>query len=253
MTWKNAAGITITALALAASTGDARANLVVNGGFEQTTNGVGQLVFATNAIGWTSPDYSFPNTGYNFIFAFPSADTTGSPGYHGNVALYGPGNGFNNGLMPSPNHGNFIGADGDTRYNGRIEQTINGLTPGGTYALSFDWAGAQMAGAGGMPNEMWQVSLGSQTFTTPNMPLPYPGGFTGWTLQTFYFTPTSASEVLSFLATEGGPFGGPPFLLLDGVTLDAVPEPSTVVLAGAGLLGLGVVRRLRKRSGSASA
>ena len=31
--------------------------------------------------------------------------------------------------------------------------------------------------------------------------------------QTFYYTATSSSEVLSFLASEGGPFGGPPFPL----------------------------------------
>jgi hypothetical protein len=51
--------------------------------------------------------------------------------------------------------------------------------------------------------------------------------------QTFNYTATSSSEVLSFLAV--GNVQLPPFLLLDGVTL--TPEPGYWV-PGVGLLGL---------------
>src|ERR1700679_70029 len=79
------------ALGLAMFTASAsRANLVTNGGFESTTNGNGQLGYNTNAIGWTA-------TGYTFIFAPGTADTTGAPGSIGTDYLWGPGNGSANG------------------------------------------------------------------------------------------------------------------------------------------------------------
>jgi hypothetical protein len=69
--------------------------------------------------------------------------------------------------------------------------------------------------------------------------------------QTFTYTATSSSEVLSFLATEGSPFGGPPLVLLDGVTLTPTPEPSTLLLMSlmcVGLVSVGAFRRLRQQA-----
>ncbi len=273
MIQKHVGVITVCALSLALCSSDgARANLVINGSFEDTSNvtpppypgnipgtlgvgGIGGLGYNTVATGWTSPETSYTNqTGYNFIFSPATASSTGSNGYNGGLALWGPGNGFNNGLTASPDGGQFVGADGDTRYNGRIQQTITGLTVGGYYQVGFWWALAQEAGNGGTPTAQWQVSLGSDTQSTPNVNLPSVGGFVPWMYQTLNFTATSTSEVLSFLATEGGPFGGPPFLLLDGVSLNAVPEPSSLLTAGVGisLFGIGAARRLRGRSGSAA-
>jgi hypothetical protein len=163
------ASLSVTAVLLAVSlmTGDVAhaTNLIVNGGFETTANippptypmgppvpgsgGIGQIDYNTTVTGWSNPDLSFPNTGYNFIFNPATASTTGSNGYHGGIGLYGPGDGFNNGLSASPDGGHFVGADGDTRFHGRIQQTVNGLTPGDTYQLGFYWALAQQAGAGG--------------------------------------------------------------------------------------------------------
>jgi hypothetical protein len=64
------------------------------------------------------------------------------------------------------------------------------------------------------------------------------------------FTATSSSEVLSFLATEGGPFGGQPIILLDGVSMN-VPEPTSIGLLAIGLLamlaGPMVLRRKSRR------
>ena len=95
----------------------------------------------------------------------------------------------------------------------------------------------------------WAVSLGGQTQKTMVVDVPS-HGFVPWMHQDFTFTANNGSEVLSFLA-EGGPPGVPPFVLLDGVTLNAVPEPQTLTLMASGLLGVvGFVRRYhtRKRS-----
>jgi hypothetical protein len=231
-TLRQAAVAGLSALAWSTLTISARADLVTNGGFETTTNGPGEFDTSfTQAPGWTS-------SGYNFIFAPGAADTTGSytPQYNGNLLLWGPNLGSNNGLpATSPAGGNYVAADGAFEV-GAISQTINGLTVGDSYTLSFWWAGAQQDGFTGPNTEQWDVSLGSQTqFTAVVDNASH--GFTGWHYQTFTYTATSASEVLSFLAL-GTPNGEPPFSLLDGVSLDptAVPEPGSMALM-LGILG----------------
>ena len=88
--------ISAVAMGLAlTSAAHAGTNLVTNGGFEDLTTGVGQLGFNTNATGWT---VNAPGGGYDFVYAPNSADTVGSPGVFGNVLIWGPGNGSNNGL-----------------------------------------------------------------------------------------------------------------------------------------------------------
>jgi len=213
----------------------ARASLVSNGGFEVTTSGNGQLGYNTNAVGWTT-------TSYSFLYAPGTADTTGAVGSLGTAFLWGPGDGSPNGLTVSPNGGNFVAADGD--YNpGPISQTINGLTPGNPYIVSFYWAGAEADPLNSPTTEQWQVSLGAQTQVTPIINNASEG-FTGWMFQSMTFTATGSSEVLSFLAA-GTPSGEPPFALLDGVSMNDVPEPSGTLLAGI-VLGGAAFGRLRR-------
>ena len=214
------------------------ANLVVNGGFEATTHGKGQLGFNTDATGWTNVK------GYTFLYTPGSVDSSGAIGEFGNVSMWGTNNGGANAFPNSPTGGNFIAFDGAFQVT-PLQQTIVGLVVGQKYDLGFDWGAAQQFGFTGATTDQWQVSLGNETHSTAVVS-NVSHGFSGWVHQTFTFTAASASEVLSFLAV-GTPNGVPPFALLDGVTLAAaVPEPSSWALMLGGFAVVGFIARRRR-------
>jgi hypothetical protein len=222
-------------------------NLVTNGSFETLSGGIGQIGYnGTNLTGWTNGSVG-GTLGYNFVYSAGSADTTGANGDSGNVKLWGPNDGSANGFTgASPDGGNFIAADGAYQV-APISQTVSGLTSGNQYTVSFWWAGAQQSGFSGTTTEQWLVSLGAQQLAT-SVVTDANHGFTGWMYTSLTFTATGSSEVLSFLAA-GTPSGEPPFSLLDGVTMvQAVPEPGSVTLLAAGLIGLAYLVRRRQLS-----
>lgn len=133
--------------------------------------------------------------------------------------------------------------DGDDFGPSEISQTVTGLTAGESTTVSFYFAGAQQYGYTGATTEQLEVSLGGQSQLTPVLD-NVSEGFTGWNLYTMTFTPTSSSEVLSFLAI-GTPSGVPPMSLLADVSVSSVPEPSSLALLGTGLAGLGSLMRRR--------
>lgn len=137
---------------------------------------------------------------------------------------------------------------------GALEQTISGLTAGHQYTVSFYWAGGQQYGFNGPTTDQLQVSLGGETLSTSVVDVAS-HGFSGWMQESMTFTADATSDVLSFFAV-GTPQGVPPFALLDGVSLVATtaPEPSTVAMLLSGLVGIGgLVLLRRKSSGKTSA
>ena len=234
-------------LALSALTafGAAQASeLIQNGDFE-TTTAYGQMnqTFGSpggniNPVvaGWTT-------NGYNFVVNNSNIDSSGVYGTDGRLQLWGPNNGAANGLADSPVGGNYLAADGAYEV-GAINQTVNGLKAGQQYQLTFYWAGAQQQSFTGVTTEQWNVSLGDESHSTAVLTNAN-HGFTGWQKEVFTFTAKQGSEVLSFLAA-GTPSGEPPFSLLDGVSMQAVPEPSAWAMLAAGLALVGLAMRRRK-------
>lgn len=218
-------------------------NLVQNDGFESVTGGAsGQIDYN----GFSVTDWA--TTGYNFLYTPGSADTTGALGQDGYVAFWGPGNptpDLNGMPATSPDGGNFVALDSYVAPTSGLSvaaltQTINGLTTGQTYDLSFYWAGVQQYGYNGPTTDTLSVSLGSQTDVTGTIDVAS-HGFSPWTETTLAFTATATSEVLSFLASGTPPVTDPPFVFLDGVSLqqDSAPDTaSTAMLFGCTAAGL---------------
>jgi hypothetical protein len=241
-------------------------NLVTNGGFE-TNFGAGEFNQTlpgspggqnasqpgTTANAWTviGTNSSFPN-GYGFIFNNANSFTTTDPGvgsfseYAAPVGLWG------NSADASPEGNYFYGVD-STFHPSALTQQINGLVDGNTYTLTFDYAAAQQFNYSGNTIDDWVVTLGGQTIATTNIDLSS-HGFSGWLTETVTFTYEGTGGLLSFVNNgqggcdanfqncapiDPGASGGPPFSLLDGVSLTGgAPEPSTWAMMFIGFAGL---------------
>ncbi len=229
------------------------ANSFQNGGFENLTNGTGQLDYPgfTHATGWQVSGGD--GNGYIFAFAPGSGDTSGSVGQYGGLSMWGTNNGGNS-VLPatSPSGGNFLAMDGAYKVQS-LDQVITGLTIGKTYSVGFDYGFAQQAGFDGPTEQNVSVSFAGVTHNAEATNYSLGShNFSGWFHTSVDFVATSATDTLSFLAYGDKPV--PPFALLDGVTFtpDTVPEPATwaMLLTGFGAVGFAARRR---RSGVVAA
>ena len=229
-------GLACAVTLLLASAGAHATELIQNGDFSSNA-GLGQLGFNTSATDWSNPFNQ-----YNFLFSSSNPGGTVN-GQFGGLSLINP--------TAPPVGANFVGLDADFQ-TGPLQQTINGLTIGDSYDLTFYWARSQQTGFSGDTHQGLQVSLGSQTDDTGLILLPSQT-FSGWTQESMNFTATSNSEVLSILA-YGSP-QVPPFTLVTDFSMQGknspVPEPETLPLLLTGLVvGAGLLKYRSSMRGS---
>ncbi|CAB1275297.1 PEP-CTERM sorting domain-containing protein [Candidatus Nitrosacidococcus tergens] len=230
------------------------ANLITNGDFSTVTGGITDPTqFGTaSGNGYTASNFITDwtgNDGYEIWYPSTSA-ATGTEAH----SQWGQGSSANTGkemlwavTTPPSGSGSFVGLDGEqtSGVQSSISQTIGDLTIGQQYTLTFDWGAAQMQSRTGDTTEHLAVTFGSDTQDTNTIDNPS-GHFTGWQSGTMTFTATAASQTLTFLSV-GTPTGLPPMALLTNVSMvpNTVPEPSVMMLFGAGLLGLTFFTRRR--------
>ena len=130
----------------------------------------------------------------------------------------------------------------DNAHTENLSQLV-ALTGGVTYNLSFALFGTQ-SGA----NNQFNFSLLSSLDTTPpfsalNTNLDVPVG--GWQVYSYLFTPTANGSYTLTFAFDAG-LQPAKDLLLDNVSIAAVPEPSTWAMLILGFAGIGFMAYRRK-------
>lgn len=214
--------IILVAAALLVLTGTARANQIVNGGFQNSTNGYSEYL---PPEGWTNIG---PSDGVIADSVF------GTPSYNGFTYYFDTGG---------------YGDAGPASGTG-IEQTV-ATTPGQGYVLTFGLSNENYTGWG--PEQMTLLLNGSSVDVYP---VAYDSSFGGfqlpWTTETFDFTATGSSTTIAFTVTGTDLGGQDP--LIAGVDLETAnstsptPEPGTLITLGTGLLALAGQRFRRSKS-----
>ena len=192
--------LALTVIAAFALVGQAKADLVVDGGFEVPSSGASVQTFNAGTT-----------IGGGFTVNSGSVDVVASsffPAFAGNQSL-----------------------DLDGSNSGSISQTL-ATTAGTSYTLSFEYSNNPFVVLGATALATATVSVGGTTSlfthsgaTTANM---------NYTLFTESFVASSTSTVLTFTSLDPSTSNGG--IVLDAVSVNAatVPEPSSLALVGLG-------------------
>ncbi len=120
-----------------------------------------------------------------------------------------------------------------------IEQEITGFDVGGDYILSFDYNSRNCCGD--LP--VATIMLGGETLVTTDGGVVPVGDANPWYHADIPFTAGESDITLRFASMSAN--GGDSTLLLDNISINAVPEPSAITLLSFGLLVATGSRRRR--------
>jgi hypothetical protein len=136
---------------------------------------------------------------------------------------------------------------------GGLSRTLGGLTPGGTYRVSFYLAGNPFNGSTYPTLQTGTLNFGSSSQALSFNAAGRTPSNMGWIPLTYNFVATASTQNLSFLSTDAA--GDPNGLVLDGVSVEfvngpppppGIPEPGTMAMIGGGLAGLAFLRHRRR-------
>jgi hypothetical protein len=210
--------VAVLALSVFGFVNAAQANLITNGSFEDTTGFV-------------------PDVNDTMSLLAGATTMAGWTVVNGSLAWIGPTNTFS---LSASNGSYFLDLTDyrDLPPFGGVTQLIT-TVPGGHYQLTFDLGSSFIYG---LPDSIL-ASAGStsQVFTSTSL------GDNIWQSETLDFFATGTSTAITLTGDSGFKYIG-----LDNVSVDAIPEPTTLLLLGTGLLGLGLMRRRKARIAAAN-
>ena len=211
--------------AVSLSSVGAKANLLIDGGFDDPTNPAIHFDFYTN-YGPANSDPHYGGLSFNDAWKI-----TG-----GNVDLV-----YQSGGWPATpdSQPNYLDLNGNTA--GTIAQTFN-TKIGQTYTVNFVYSN----NPGGAPNpDRAEVKIDGSVLDT----IQHYGATSSdlnWKTFSETFVATGLTTTLSFAQIDNCCNGG---ILLDSVNVSAVPEPATWAMMILGFFGVGFVGYRRKISG----
>ncbi|ELX13777.1 hypothetical protein Jab_1c24150 [Janthinobacterium sp. HH01] len=211
---------TLLAVALAMAAHAGAAELITNGSFE-----AGTIV----------PNHS--DTGSQQLFSGDNATLAGWTVVGGNdIAWIGLGNPYSLNASDGNNFLDLTGWHDNNSTGAGVKQTI-ATTAGATYTLSFD-IGNSINYNYGINDSLFVTAgsvVGQQVWSTVG------NQASSWEHVTMTFVASGATTDVSFGGGQAVWYIG-----LDNVSVTAVPEPSSALMLGAGLLGMGAWLRRRR-------